>query len=69
MRADEFRGEPWGGRPYVCAAAFAMALASDQQVEAARQEYAEAKEAGFTTTQLSAGDRQRLKKLEAIISQ
>ena len=47
----------------------AMALALDQQVEAARQEYAEAKKAGFTTTQLSAGDRQRLKKLEAIISQ
>jgi len=45
----------------------ASALASEQQVEAAREAFAEAKKLGFTTERLSPGDRQRLKALEAIL--
>ena len=45
----------------------ASALASEQQVEAAREAFAEAKKLGFTTERLSPGDRQRLKALEATL--
>jgi len=45
----------------------ASALASEQQVDAAREAFAEAKKIGFKTERLSPGDRQRLKSLEATL--
>lgn len=45
----------------------ASALASQDQLDAARQAVAEAKKMGFVTRQLSVGDQQRLKALEAAL--
>jgi tetratricopeptide (TPR) repeat protein len=47
----------------------ASALASEQQIDAARQAFAEAKKIGFTATHLSSGDRRRLKALETALGQ
>lgn len=47
----------------------ASALMAEQQVDAARQAFAEAKKLGFTTQSLSSGDRKRLKALESTLGQ
>jgi len=47
----------------------ASALASEQQLEAAREAFAEAKKLGFAAERLSSSDRQRLKDLETILGQ
>jgi cellulose synthase operon protein C len=46
----------------------ASALASQEQLDAARQALAEAKKMGFVTRQLSVGDQQRLRALEAALA-
>jgi hypothetical protein len=45
----------------------AAALVSEDQLDAARQALAEAKKRGFVTRQLSAGDQQRLRAVEAAL--
>jgi len=47
----------------------AAALASQDQLDAARQALAEAKKSGFVSRQLSAGDQQRLKAVEAALGE
>jgi hypothetical protein len=46
----------------------ASALASQDQLDAARQAFAEAKKLGWVTGRLSAGDQQRLRDLEAALA-
>ena len=47
----------------------ASALVAEQQLDEARKAFAEAKKIGFTTRQLSAGDRRLVKDLETALGQ